>query len=71
MTKTLSVFQEGHQDKLYPLTLCAAITGESLAVWRKRVFYRQIPVVKCGRNVRVRSGDLDRWIQQRVVPAAK
>jgi excisionase family DNA binding protein len=60
-----------YEPRLYSLSTCAAITGESLAVWRKRIFYRQIPFVKAGRNVRVRREDFDEWIRQRIVPAAK
>jgi hypothetical protein len=42
---------------------------ESEAVWRKRIYRREIASVKCGRNVRVRSSDFEAWIQQRLVPA--
>jgi excisionase family DNA binding protein len=47
----------------------AKLSRESEAAWRKRVFFRQIPFVKVGRNVRVRREDFERWIQRRVVPA--
>ena len=57
--------------KLLSIPQLAAESGESQAVWRKRVFFRQIPYVKCGRNVRVRREDLYAWIAQRLVPAGE
>jgi hypothetical protein len=45
----------------------AAESRESMSVWRKRVFRREIPYVKLGRNVRVRRGDFDAFIAARVV----
>jgi excisionase family DNA binding protein len=47
----------------------ANATAESEAVWRKRIMRREIPFVKCGRNVRVLSEDLKSWLRLRSVPA--
>jgi excisionase family DNA binding protein len=44
-------------------------TGESQSVYRKRIFRRELPVIKLGRNVRVRREDFERWIEHRMVPA--
>ena len=44
-------------------------TGESIAVWRKRIFRGEIEFVKCGRNVRVSRAALDAWLAERTVPA--
>ena len=46
-------------------------TGESEAVWRKRVANRLIPFVKCGRNVRIRLADFEEFCRERTVPAIK
>jgi len=59
-----------NQDKLYSLPTCAEITNESVAVWRKRVFWRRIDYVKCGRNVRIPESALLEWIKQRTVMAS-
>lgn len=56
-------------EKLMSVEELAALTSESKAVWRKRIFERQIPYVKCGRNVRVLRDDLDAWLADRLVPA--
>ena len=42
-------------------------TNESQAVWRKRIFFRQIPYLKLGRNVRVRRADFESWLEARLV----
>jgi Helix-turn-helix domain len=42
---------------------------ESEAVWRKRIYRREIACVKCGRNVRVRLSDFEVWVERRLVPA--
>ena len=47
----------------------AKLTRESEAAWRKRIFFRQIPFVKCGRSVRVRVEDYQLWIRARTVPS--
>jgi hypothetical protein len=45
----------------------AAESRESPSVWRKRVFRKQIPYVKLGRNVRVRRADFDSFVAARLV----
>ena len=47
----------------------ATETNESVAVWRKRIYRREIASIKCGRNVRVRASDFDAWIRDRLVPS--
>ena len=56
--------------ELMTLPEAAKQSKESESVWRKRVFTRQIPVVKCGRNVRILKSDFEAWLQQRLIPAA-
>jgi hypothetical protein len=51
------------------LAQLARRSGESLAVWRKRIHFRQIAYVKCGRNVRVLEADYRAWVQARIVHA--
>lgn len=46
----------------------ALITGESAAVWRKRILHREIPFAKLGRNVRINRKDLQAWVKSRTVP---
>ena len=48
----------------------AQITNESVAVWRKRIFFRQIAYTKCGKNVRVSHQTLQDWLRARTVQAA-
>lgn len=48
----------------------AAETGESQAVWRKRILKRHIEYLKLGGNVRVSREALDAWLLARLVPAA-
>ena len=43
-------------------------SNESLAVWRKRIFFRQIAFTKFGRNVRVAEEDFQRFAKERTVP---
>jgi excisionase family DNA binding protein len=45
----------------------AEATGESTAVWRKRILHRLIPFVRLGRNVRVRREDFDDFCAARLV----
>jgi excisionase family DNA binding protein len=47
----------------------AAETAESQAVWRKRLFRREIRFVKLGRNVRVHRQDLDLFLAARQIAA--
>ena len=46
-------------------------SSESVHVWRKRIYRREIAHIKSGRNVRVRESDYLAWVQERVVPAAR
>jgi len=45
-------------------------TNESVSVWRKRIFLRDISYVKLGNNVRVKQEDLERWVEERRVETA-
>ena len=44
-------------------------SNESEAVWRKRIFRKEIPYVKFGRNVRVSRESLAEFISNSTVPA--
>ena len=44
-------------------------TGESIAVWRKRILQKSIAFTKLGRNVRVKRQDFEAFCAQRRVPA--
>ncbi len=57
-------------DEFLTVAEIAKLTHTSAAVWRKRIWRRAICFIKLGRSVRVRREDLDRWIADRVVPAA-
>lgn len=56
-------------NELLAVPELARKTGESISVWRKRIFRREVPFVKLGRNVRVRREDLENWLEARLVPA--
>ena len=58
-------------ESLVSLAEAARLTGESLAVWRKRVLHRQIDYVKCGRNVRIHPAALKEWLTRRMMPAGR
>jgi len=45
----------------------AETTSESVAVWRKRIFLKEITYVKCGGNVRVEEEVLEQWVDARRV----
>jgi len=51
----------------YSVPELAEITHESVAVWRKRILFRQIAYTKCGKNVRVSREELERWLTSRTV----
>lgn len=53
----------------YSVPELAEATNESVAVWRKRIWRREIEHVKCGRNVRVLRSTLEQWLLDRMVPA--
>ena len=44
------------------------VTPGTLAVWASTRRY-ELPFIKCGRAVRYRKADLDRWLAGRTVPA--
>jgi excisionase family DNA binding protein len=44
-------------------------TAESKSTWRSRISRREIVSVKCGKNIRVRAGDFEAWIRQRLIPS--
>jgi hypothetical protein len=52
---------------LYSVPQLARITTESEAVWRKRILFKQVEYVKCGRNVRVSDTEFQRWLTARTV----
>jgi hypothetical protein len=56
-------------EKLLNLEQLAELSSESLAVWRKRIYRREVPYLKLGRNVRVRHEDYAAWLAARLVPA--
>jgi excisionase family DNA binding protein len=47
---------------------CAEFSGESEAVWRKRVGRGEIRIARLGRNVRVYESDLLEYVANRIVP---
>jgi hypothetical protein len=47
----------------------AAMSDETESAWRKRIFKRQIPIVKFGRNVRVRRQDFEAYAAARTIVA--
>jgi hypothetical protein len=47
----------------------ATMSGETVAVWRKRILHRQITFTKFGRNVRVSREAYERFITERTVNA--
>jgi hypothetical protein len=57
------------QNNLLSVIQLASESGESVAVWRKRILRRQIPFVKLGRNVRVTRRSFDEFVADRVVPS--
>ena len=44
-------------------------SNESEAVWRKRIFRKEIPYIKLGRNVRVRRAEFESFLEARLVCA--
>jgi len=47
------------------LKQCANFSGESEAVWKKRVRLGEIPIARLGRNVRILESDLLQYIADR------
>lgn len=58
-----------NKPNYYSVPDLARETGESEAAWRKRVWLKQIPYVKCGSNVRIKREDFEAWLEARRVPA--
>jgi hypothetical protein len=56
-----------NRQAYYSVPELAEITHESIAVWRKRILHRLIAYTKCGKNVRVSSEELERWLGSRTV----
>jgi len=54
-------------EGFYSVEQLAKLTGESVAVWRKRLARRELPWFKLGANVRVRESDFQEWLQSRMV----
>jgi excisionase family DNA binding protein len=57
----------GTKPECYSISDLAEITNESDAVWRKRIFRREIAYLKLGRNVRVHRQELDSFLSTRQV----
>jgi hypothetical protein len=57
----------GSKQGFYSVPELAEITNESVAVWRKRILFRHIGYIKCGKNVRVSRHELESWINSRTV----
>ena len=55
--------------RLLTLDECAARTGTTIHWWRRRVFQREIPIVKLGRLVRVDEADLEHYLEVNREPA--
>ena len=58
------------EGKFLSVAELAELTGESVAVWRKRLARRELPWFKLGANVRVRETDCKKWLQGRMVDRA-
>lgn len=57
----------GTPARLLSVKQLASATDESVSVWRKRIRQRDIPFIRCSRNIRVRLADFEAWLQARVV----
>ena len=55
--------------ELLSLHACAELTGRKLSTWRKDVLLRKIPVVRIGRQIRVRRSDLEKLLARGFRPA--
>ena len=56
-------------DQLLTLATCAELTARKLSTWRRDVLLKKIPVVRIGRQVRVKRGDLEKMIARSYRPA--
>ena len=58
-----------NQRYLISIPQLALESSESEAVWRKRIFRKEIPYIKLGRNVRVRRAEFESFLEARLVSA--
>ena len=58
-------------DQLVSLPYCASVLDRKLSTLRKDVFLRKIPVVRIGRQVRVKRRDLEAMIARSYRPAIR
>ena len=67
-------------DKIAPLTVSSRLltvdelswmTGWKAGTIRQKVWRRELPYVKLGRNIRFREADIARLIERAVVPEAR
>jgi hypothetical protein len=56
-------------DQLLTLPYCASVLERKLATLRKDVLLRRIPIVRIGRQVRVKRRDLEAMIARSYRPA--
>jgi hypothetical protein len=56
-------------DQLLTLATCAARTQRKLSTWRKDVLLKKVPIVRIGRQIRIRQRDLDAMIAKGFRPA--
>jgi hypothetical protein len=56
-------------DQLLTLRTCAALTERKESTWRKDVLLKKVPVVRIGRQVRIKRRDLEAMIARSYRPA--
>jgi hypothetical protein len=56
-------------DQLLTLAVCAELTARKLCTWRRDVLLKKVPVVRIGRQVRVKRRDLEAMIARSYRPA--
>jgi excisionase family DNA binding protein len=57
-------------QKLLSFEEMAQLSGIKVPTWRAWAARRMFPIVRLGRRVKVRESDFERFIAERVVPAA-
>ena len=55
--------------KLLTVRECSERTGHRESTWRSWVLNRKVPFYKVGRSVRIAEADLERIIEQSLIPA--
>jgi excisionase family DNA binding protein len=55
-------FDQGGK-KYLSVTEIAAEYGGSVSFWRKRVLYRDVPITRFGRSVKISRADLEAWLE--------